>query len=80
MQQQCDRLTASEQQVISWLASAIEPADISKIPDNLQLSPPELLKVMQSLGRRSLLETVKQNGRSHFTIEPAIREYITNKK
>ncbi|MEG4456061.1 NB-ARC domain-containing protein [Microcoleus sp. N9_A1] len=80
LQQQCDRLTASEQQVISWLASAIEPADISKKPDNLQLSPPELLKVMQSLGRRSLVETVKQNGRSHFTIEPAIREYITNKK
>ncbi|PSB20046.1 ATPase [filamentous cyanobacterium Phorm 46] len=80
LQQQCDRLTASEQQVISWLASAIEPADISKTPDNLQLSPPELLKVMQSLGRRSLVETVKQNGRSHFTIAPAIREYITNKK
>ncbi|MBE9132992.1 NB-ARC domain-containing protein [Tychonema sp. LEGE 07196] len=80
LQQQCDRLTASEQQVISWLASAIEPADISKKPDNLQLSPPELLKVMQSLGRRSLVETVKQNGRSHFAIEPAIREYITNKK
>ncbi|MEG4229085.1 NB-ARC domain-containing protein [Microcoleus sp. N9_B2] len=80
LEQQCDRLTASEQQVISWLASAIEPADISKIPENLQLSPPELLKVMQSLGRRSLVETVKQNGRSHFTIGPIIREYITSKK
>ena len=80
LQQQCDRLTASEQQVMGWLASTREPADISKIPENLQLSPPELLKVMQSLGRRSLVETVKQNGRSHFTIAPAIREYITNKK
>ena len=80
LEQQCDRLTASEQQVISWLASTPEPTDISKIPENLQLSPPELFKVMQSLGRRSLVETVKQNGRSHFTIAPAIREYITNKK
>ena len=80
LQQQCDRLTASEQQVMGWLASTREPADISKIPENLQLSPPELLKVMQSLGRRSLVETVKQNGRSHFTIAPAIREYIINKK
>ncbi|WP_341736525.1 hypothetical protein [Microcoleus sp. CAWBG640] len=34
---------------------------------------------MQSLGRRSLVETVKQNGRSHFTIWPVIREYIINK-
>ena len=80
LEQQCDRLTASEQQVISWLASTPEPTDISKIPENLQLSPPELFKVIQSLGRRSLVETVKQNGRSHFRIAPAIREYITNKK
>ncbi len=79
LQQQCDRLTASEQQVMGWLASTSEPADISKIPENLQLSPPELLKVIQSLGRRSLIETVKQNGRSHFTILPVIREYIINK-
>ncbi len=79
LEQQYDRLTASEQQVIAWLANTPEPADISKIPENLQLSPPELLKVMQSLGRRSLVETVKQNGRSHFTIGPVIREYIINK-
>ena len=79
LEQQCDRLTASEQQVIVWLASTSEPADISKTPENLQLSPPEVLKVIQSLGRRSLIETVKQNGRSHFTIQPVIREYIINK-
>ncbi|MEZ2235232.1 NB-ARC domain-containing protein [Microcoleus sp.] len=79
LEQQCDRLTASEQKVMGWLASTSEPADISKIPEKLQLSPPELLKVIQSLGRRSLVETVKQNGRSHFTILPVIREYIINK-
>ncbi|MEG4628979.1 hypothetical protein QUB56_04895 [Microcoleus sp. AR_TQ3_B6] len=79
LHQHFDRLTASEQQAIAWLANTPEPADISKIPENLQLSPPELLKVMQSLGRRSLVETVKQNRRSHFTIWPVIREYITNK-
>ena len=79
LHQQCDRLSESEQQAIAWLATTPEPADISKIPENLQLSPPELLKVIQSLGRRSLIETVKQNGRSHFTIQPVIREYIINK-
>ncbi|MEG3922330.1 ATPase [Microcoleus sp. T3_A4] len=80
LHQQCDRLTASEQQAMGWLASTPEPADISKIPENLQLSRAELLNVMQSLGRRSLVETVQQNARSHFTIAPVIREYITNKK
>ncbi|MEG4515705.1 MULTISPECIES: NB-ARC domain-containing protein [unclassified Microcoleus] len=80
LHQQCDRLTASEQQAMGWLASTPEPADISKIPENLQLSRAELLNVMQSLGRRSLVETLQQNGRSHFTIAPVIREYITNKK
>ncbi|MEG4811638.1 NB-ARC domain-containing protein [Microcoleus sp. F8-D3] len=79
LHQQCDRLTASEQQAMGWLASTPEPADISKIPENLQISRAELLNVMQSLGRRSLVETVQQNGRAHFTIAPVIREYITNK-
>jgi len=79
LEQQCDRLTASEQQVIAWLASTPEPADISKIPENLQLSPPEVLNVVQSLKRRSLIETVKQNGRSYLKIQPVIREYIINK-
>jgi len=79
LEQQCDRLTASEQQVIAWLANTPEPADISKIPENLQLSPAELLKVIQSLGRRSLVETVKQNGRSYLTIQPVIRQNIINK-
>ncbi|MEG4301500.1 NB-ARC domain-containing protein [Microcoleus sp. D3_18a_C4] len=79
LHQHFDRLTPSEQQAMGWLANTPEPADISKIPENLQLSPPELLKVMQSLGRRSLVETVKQNGRSHFTIGQVIREYIINK-
>ena len=46
LHQHFDRLTASEQQAIAWLANTPEPADISKIPENLQLSPPELLKVM----------------------------------
>jgi hypothetical protein len=79
LHQHFDRLTASEQKVISWLATTPAPADISKIPESLQLSPPEIMKVIQSLGRRSLIETVKQNGRSYFSIEPAIGEYITNK-
>ena len=78
LHQKCDRLTELEKQVISWLASEAAPADISKMPENLQLSPPELLKVIQSLGRRSLIETVKQNGRSLFTIQPVLREYVKN--
>lgn len=76
LHQHFEILTASEQQVISWLATTPAPADISKMPDNLQLSPPEIMKIIQSLGRRSLIETVKQNGRSHFSIEPVIREYV----
>ena len=79
LHQHFDRLTTSEQQVISWLATTPAPTDISKIAANLQLSPPEIMKIIQSLGRRSLIATVKQNGRSHFRIEPAIGEYITNK-
>ena len=78
LHQQCDRLSESEKQVISWLASEAAPVDISKMPAHLQLSPPELLKVVQSLGRRSLVEKVKQEERSLFTVQPVVREYVKN--
>ncbi|MEO9123252.1 MAG: NB-ARC domain-containing protein, partial [Microcoleus sp.] len=78
LHQKCDRLSESEQQVLSWLATTPAPADISKMPAHLQLSPPELLKVVQSLGRRSLVEKVKQEERSLFTMQPVLREYVKN--
>jgi DNA-binding MarR family transcriptional regulator len=72
------RLSESEKQVMSWVANQISAVELSKMPAHLQLTPPEFLKVMQSLSRRCLLERVKDGDRQLFTLQPAIREYVKN--
>jgi hypothetical protein len=72
------RLSESEKQVMSWLASESEtaPVSISKVPENLQLSRSQFLKVMQSLGRRSLIEKIPEGDRIFFRLGPVLKEYV----
>ncbi|CBN58189.1 MULTISPECIES: NB-ARC domain-containing protein [Kamptonema] len=78
LQQHFHRLSDSEKKVMSWLASEVEPIEISKSTVNLELSPSELLKNVQSLGRRCLIKKIKQGERTLFTLQPVFREYIKN--
>ncbi|MEG4283278.1 ATP-binding protein [Microcoleus sp. A006_D1] len=78
LHQKCDRLTESEKQVISWLASEAEPVEISKFSANLELSRSALLQAVQSLGRRLLIEKVKQGDKTLFTLQPVLMEYLKN--
>ncbi|UNU23742.1 NB-ARC domain-containing protein [Microcoleus vaginatus] len=71
-----NRLSESEKQVMSWLASETAPVSISKVPENLQLSRSQFLKVMQSLGRRSLVEKIPEGDRTFFTLAPVLKEYV----
>jgi len=76
LHQPFNRLSESEKQVMSWLASATAPVSISKVPENLQLSRSQFLKVMQSLGRRSLVEKIQEGDRTFFTLDPVLKEYV----
>ncbi len=76
LHQPFNRLSESEKQVMSWLASATAPVSISKVPENLQLSRSQFLKVMQSLGRRSLVEKIPEGDRTFFTLAPVLKEYV----
>ncbi|MEG3859202.1 NB-ARC domain-containing protein [Microcoleus sp. herbarium12] len=78
LHQQCDRLSESEKQVISWLASEAAPVEISKFSAHLELSPSALLQAVQSLGRRLLIEKVKQGEKTLFTLQPVLMEYVKN--
>ncbi|MCW6053217.1 ATPase [Lyngbya sp. CCAP 1446/10] len=78
LHQKCDRLTELEKQVICWLASEAAPVEISKISANLELSPSTLLQAVQSLGRRLLIEKVKQGEKTLFTLQPVLMEYVKN--
>jgi len=76
LHQPFNRLSESEKQVMSWLASETAPVSISKVPENLQLSRSQFLKVMQSLGRRSLIEKIPEGDRTFFTLDPVLKEYV----
>jgi len=76
LHQPFNRLSESEKQVMSWLASATAPVSISKVPENMQLSRSQFLKVMQSLGRRSLVEKIQEGDRTFFTLDPVLKEYV----
>ncbi|MEG4853029.1 NB-ARC domain-containing protein [Microcoleus sp. B5-D4] len=76
LHQPFNRLSESEKQVMSWLASETAPVSIAKVPENLQLSRSQFLKVMQSLGRRSLIEKIPEGDRTFFTLCPILKEYV----
>lgn len=61
---------------MSWLASETAPVYLAKVPENMQLSRSHFLKVMQSLGRRSLVEKIQEGDRTFFTLGPVLKEYV----
>ncbi|WP_293340760.1 NB-ARC domain-containing protein [Microcoleus sp. CAWBG58] len=76
LHQPFNRLSESEKQVMSWLASETAPVSLAKVPENIQLSRSQFLKVMQSLGRRSLVEKIPEGDRTFFTLGPVLKEYV----
>jgi len=78
LQQHFHRLSDSEKQVIFSLASQAEPIEISQIATHLELSLPVLLQTVESLGRRLLIEKVKQGEKTLFALQPVLIEYVKN--
>lgn len=78
LQQQCDRLSELEKQVICCIGNEIEPISISQILENVQFSPSELFNVLQSLGNRGLIEKQEQDNQALFNLSPVVRQYVKN--
>jgi WD40 repeat protein/transcriptional regulator with XRE-family HTH domain len=76
LDQQFQRLTAAEQEVMSWLAIEREAVPLNGLRGNLvsPVSAGTQLEVLDSLRRRSLVEV---RGQSEFTLQPVIMEYVT---
>ena len=53
-----------------------KPVTLTEILEKSSLSPPQVLKTIQSLGRRSLIEKITQEELTLFTVSPVIREYL----
>ena len=78
LQQQCDRLSDLEKQVMCCIANEIEPVSISKLLENVQLSPDDLCNALLSLGHRALIEKQEQDNQALFSLSPVMRQYVKN--
>ncbi|MBD1884691.1 NB-ARC domain-containing protein [Microcoleus vaginatus] len=72
LQQQYDRTSELEKQVMSLLATENQPVNFAKLLQNGQISSSDLLNALQSLSRRCLIE--KQE--SLYTLPPVLKQYI----
>ena len=72
LQQQYDRLSEIEKQVMSLLARESEPINLAKLIENGTMPASDLLNALQSLSRRCLLE---QQG-SFYALPLVVRQYI----
>ena len=72
---QFSKLSELEKQVMTRLAIESEPVSISQLIDKMQISPTDLFKIMQSLGRRCLLEK-QENGETIFKLQAVVKQYV----
>lgn len=72
---QFNRLSSLEKEIMYWLAIEREPVSLSHIRSKifLPVSPSDLLAALESLDRRSLMDKVTAN----FTLQPVVMEYVT---
>ncbi|XHX79991.1 MAG: NB-ARC domain-containing protein [Stenomitos frigidus ULC029] len=75
LQQQCDRLSTLEQDIMNWLAINREPVTLADLQADLVTALPtsKLLAVMESLRWRSLIESSAIG----FTQQPVVMEAVT---
>jgi hypothetical protein len=72
LQQQCDRLSEIEKQVLSLLAKESEPLNLAKLIENGIITASDLLNALQSLSRRCLIE---QQG-SFYNLPLVVKQYL----
>ncbi|MEH1939397.1 MAG: NB-ARC domain-containing protein [Nostoc sp.] len=84
LEQQFERLSDLEKNIMYWLAINREPITLSELRDDIISPIPQakLLEAVESLGRRSLIEkatpTLINKSGSFFTLQPVVMEYVTS--
>jgi WD40 repeat protein/transcriptional regulator with XRE-family HTH domain len=78
LDQQFDRLSKQEQEILYWLAIERESTPLERVHENLirPISKGTVLEVLSSLRHRSLVET---SGPAQFLLQPVVMEYVTDK-
>lgn len=78
LHRQFNRLSPLEQGIMIWLAQELHPVHLAQLREGMQLDAPwsDLLKALESLNRRSLIEKLKSEGETLFTLQPMIMRYV----
>ncbi|WP_310412322.1 AAA family ATPase [Chamaesiphon sp. OTE_8_metabat_110] len=88
LEQQWERLTPEEQQVMYWLAIGREPMSSGDLARSLHPAWNDhrqadyLLSTLQSLRRRSMIFSPAEQmerGKRHWSLQPMVMEYVTGK-
>ncbi|WP_341736380.1 NB-ARC domain-containing protein [Microcoleus sp. CAWBG640] len=76
LQQQYDRTSELEKQVLSLLATENQPVNFAKLLQHGQISSSDLLNALQSLSRRCFIEKEA----SLYTLSPVLKQYIKTRR
>ncbi|MEH2274475.1 MAG: NB-ARC domain-containing protein [Nostoc sp.] len=79
LDQQFERTSELEKEIIYWLAIKRELVSLDELLDDIMrpLAKRELLEALESLRRRSLIEQKLEHKTPQFTLQPVVMEYIT---
>ena len=76
LQQHYQRLSEIEKQAIAQLSNENEPMSFAKLMVKYQGSHADLFKAIQSLERRGMIERLKCESETVFTIQPVLKQYV----
>lgn len=79
--QQFDRMSSSEQEIAYWIAIAQTPISLATLREliSVNLSLSDLLKNLDSLGRRSVIEKINDGTETVFMLQPLIVQYVSDR-
>jgi hypothetical protein len=77
LDQQFERLSNAEKEMIGWLAIDRQPVSFSQLREKIvpPVPPQQLLEVLESLEKRSLIE----KRAALFSLQPVVMEYVTDR-
>ena len=73
---QSARLSELEKQVMLSIANQSQAVSIAQLIEYTQISPPDLLNVLQSLGRRALIEKQESPTGTLFSMQVILKKFI----
>lgn len=76
LEQQLERLSDAEKEILKWLAINRQPASFSELREKIvpSISPQKLLEALESLEERTLIE----KSSAFFSLQPVVIEYLNH--